>query len=52
MEKISGQEGVGSMGRVYAKRGVTCERQVLREEIDNPMDIPILPDRGLDCFFN
>ena len=28
-------------------RGVTCERQVLRDQIDNPGVIRILSDRGL-----
>lgn len=32
-------------------RGVTCERQVLREQIDNSGVIRILSNRGLSCFF-
>ncbi|GFZ06461.1 hypothetical protein Acr_18g0006310 [Actinidia rufa] len=32
-------------------RGVTCERQVLREQIDNPGVIRILSNRGLSFFF-
>ena len=32
-------------------RGVTCERQVLREQIDNPGVIRLISDRGLSFFF-
>ena len=32
--------------------GVTCDKQVLREQIDNIIVVHILTKRGLDLFFN
>ena len=51
MEEYQGQKRKESM-LLYLKRGVTCEIQVLREEIDNPMVIHILSDQGIDFFFD